>query len=159
MKPIVRASVLSDAMLLSPRLRKADVQELEALGVGTYEALRAGLEYPEFCYTVEAGGQPVAMFGVTPMQADDTVGVPWLLAADEFLTLFSFKFLRQCRTYVRRMNEAFPILCNWTDSRNEASLRWLYWCGFKFLNVVPPPNYPSGLFVSFVRYRTPCVTR
>jgi hypothetical protein len=154
MKPLVRHSIPSDAEPLSNKLREADVRELQALGVEPHAALKAGLEHPDACFTVLNGDAVVAMFGVAPYPSDPLVGVPWLLASDDFLRLFTKPFIRRCKAYVNYMNALYPTLINWTDSRNTAAIRWLYWCGFKFLNVVPPPNNPDGLFIPFVRYKS-----
>ncbi len=154
MKSTVRLSIPQDADELQGRLREADLRELEALGTAPRSALHAGLEHPQFCYTVLAEDEVVAMFGVAPMVGNPSIGVPWLLSDDKFLKLFSFRFLRRCMTYVNRMNDLYPTLVNWVDARNESAIRWLYWCGFKFLNAIPPPNYPVGLFIPFVRYKT-----
>ena len=32
------------------------------------------------------------------------------------------------------MEDKFPILFNYIDSRNKLHLTWLKWCGFKIIN-------------------------
>jgi hypothetical protein len=42
-------------------------------------------------------------------------------------------FLRQCRDLVNFLTNKHKILFNYVDCRNELHIKWLRWCGFKFL--------------------------
>ena len=45
-------------------------------------------------------------------------------------------FLKQCRELVNFLAKEHKILWNYVDCRNELHIKWLKWCGFKFLRKV-----------------------
>ena len=63
-------------------------------------------------------------------------------------TLF---FLRESRKVVNLLNHKYKLLWNYVDCRNELHLRWLKWCGFKFLRKI---NYGVNQkpFYEFIKY-------
>ena len=69
------------------------------------------------------------MFGVSKD------GAIFLLASNEIKRI-RFSFLRESRKVVDFLNTKYPILWNFVDCRNELHLRWLKWCGFKFLRKI-----------------------
>lgn len=66
------------------------------------------------------------MFGVSEN------GAIWLLASDDIQKI-RFSFLRESRKVVELLNQKYRTLWNYVDCRNELHLRWLKWCGFKFI--------------------------
>ena len=46
------------------------------------------------------------------------------------LNFHSRKFLRESRRVVSLLAEEFPVMENYVDARNTASIRWLQWVGF-----------------------------
>lgn len=92
--------------------------------------------------------RPVCMFGVTPIDILGGVGSPWLLGTDE-VKKYANTFLRLNKSYVAKMLELFPYLQNYVDTRNEISIRWLKWLGFKF----GPEPIPYGIWnLPFFRF-------
>ena len=79
--PQVRLSQAEDCVSLAGQLRSADLKELEAHGVAPEAALHLGFAASTPCYTIEHEGEPIAMFGVSPLPADHT-GAVWLLGSD-----------------------------------------------------------------------------
>jgi hypothetical protein len=69
------------------------------------------------------------MFGVSKE------GAIWLLASDDIHRI-RFSFLRESRKVIDFLNQKYPKLWNYVDSRNQLHLRWLKWCGFIFLRKV-----------------------
>lgn len=149
-----RASTPEDVAYLAPRLRKEDVEEvLAAGGASVEESLMEGLRSPDGCSTaIDDDGNPVLMFGTTPLPIGPTVGGIWLLASED-IHRHRMDFLRQSRPFIERFHEKYPLLMNYADCRNTVHHRWLRWCGFKFINIVRglgPGNHP---FYEVVRVR------
>jgi len=71
----------------------------------------------------------VGMFGSVPT-LDRDYGVAWLLSSDE---LFNYKkeFVTQSPEWVSQMGKGYKYLFNYVDARNEKSMKWLRYLGFK----------------------------
>lgn len=127
----IRKTILTDVDFLAPRLRVEDKREiLDSVGLNPYQALANGYNSSEICLTiVDTKNIPVGMFGV----GDN--GIIWLLATPDIHRI-RFSFLRESRKVVNLLNHKYKILWNYVDCRNELHLRWLKWCGFKFLRKI-----------------------
>ncbi|ARO29951.1 hypothetical protein NXC14_CH02002 [Rhizobium sp. NXC14] len=146
-----RRSLPEDVTYLAPRLREADLRELQAAGsAGAEQSLQDGLRLSKDCITIiNEDDKPVAMFGVCPSSEID-VGYVWLLGSDE-IKQNKTRFLRHSKRWLETLHQDFPVLTNFVDQRNTVHLLWLRWLGFKFLrtvNAMGPGNLP---FYEFVR--------
>ena len=123
-----RLTIKSDIDYLAPKLRKEDKLELLAVSGNTpYQSLLNGYLTSDKCFTItDHDNWPVGMFGVSQE------GAIWLLATPEIKRI-RFSFLRESRKVVNFLNNQYPKLWNFVDCRNELHLRWLKWCGFKFI--------------------------
>jgi hypothetical protein len=74
--------------------------------------------------------KPVGIFGIDDW--GNGVGGIWLLATKD-LAKIQIAFLKQCREVVKFLNTKYKILWNFVDCRNQLHIKWLKWCGFKFL--------------------------
>ena len=74
--------------------------------------------------------KPVAVLGVVP---NGDVGFVWLMATPD-LQKIGVPFLRECMRVVQLYNDRYLVLSNFVDARNKLHIRWLRWCGFKFIN-------------------------
>ena len=128
-----RLSTLEDIKYLAPRLRRTDKEEILAgIGATPYHALLIGyLECVVVFTIVNPKNKPVGIFGVT--DCGDGTGAIWLLATDE-LAKIQIAFLKECREVVKVLNKKYKILWNFVDCRNQLHIKWLKWCGFKFIN-------------------------
>ena len=126
-----RQSIYDDCIYLAPLLRFADKREiLDSVGLNPYQAIRQGFVLSEICLTiVDTKDVPVGIFGV------GSDGAIWLLATPEIKRI-RFSFLRESRKVVNLLNHKYKLLWNYVDCRNELHLRWLKWCGFKFLRKI-----------------------
>ena len=126
-----RLSRHEDCNYLADRLRYEDKREiLDATGLTPYGGLIKSYVSSEVCFTiVDKDDVPVGMFGVSKR------GAIWLLASEEIFRI-RFSFLRESRKVVDFLNKQYPTLWNFVDSRNELHIRWLKWCGFKFLRKI-----------------------
>ena len=127
----IRKTILEDLDYLAPRLRFEDKREiLDGTGLNPYQALTASFNCSDISLTiVDTKNIPVGIFGVS---AD---GAIWLLATPEIKRI-RFSFLRESRKVVNLLNYKYKLLWNFVDCRNELHLRWLKWCGFKFIRKV-----------------------
>jgi hypothetical protein len=133
----VRPSKIEDTDYLAGRLRKADLQEIEAArGEDPLTALQYGFKISKVCFTaIDDYLQPIAIFGVVPDEDNVRIGLVWLLGTDD-LVRHSFFFLRKSREWLKKLLQQYDVLWNYVDARNEVHIRWLKWCGFSFLRKI-----------------------
>lgn len=133
-------------------MRDEDVRELVAMGktprLGLIEAIQRSSVDGGFSRVGVYEGEPVCVFGVSS-ETKKVVGSPWLLGT-RGIEKIPTTFLRSSRHIVQEMQDAFPVLTNIADSRNEVHLNWLRWLGFKFIGTVDMGGVP---FVQFMRVR------
>lgn len=125
----------SHAILLAPRVRSADVDELWA--AAKLDPLNAVLESMRAssgtCATLLLNGKPACIFGVS-YRGD--VGVPWMVGTDA-LVKHAKVFFQLCPTWVAKMRSGCRLLENYVDARNVVAIRWLKRLGFKFDEATP----------------------
>jgi len=128
-----RLSTLEDIKYLAPRLRHSDKQEiLASVGLTPYEAMMIGYLENVIVFTiVNSKDEPVAIFGISDV--GNNVGAIWLLATDKLKDI-QYSFLRENKKVIDFLNTKYKILWNFVDCRNSLHIRWLKWCGFKFIN-------------------------
>ena len=128
-----RLTTLDDIKYLAPRLRREDKQEILAgTGLLPYDALLNGYKNCVIVFTIfNPNNKPVGIFGIT--DCGDGVGAIWLLATKDLATI-KIAFLKQCREVVKVFQKKYRILWNLVDCRNSLHIKWLKWCGFKFIN-------------------------
>lgn len=123
---------------LAATMRAEDRAEVWATaGVDPRKGLDMSLSSSLYAWTWLVEGQPAAMFGVGSQSILSGIGKPWLLTGD-LLTGHWLTFLRNCRPFIQKMSEDFPILENWVDARYRKAIQWLTWAGFY---VYPPEPY------------------
>jgi len=124
-----RLATFKDIQYLAPRLRFADKREIiSCSGLLPFYALYYSYLNSEIVFTiVSSKKEPVGMFGVS-----DT-GAIWLLATDNLKDI-TYNFLKECKKVIGFLNTKYKILWNFVDCRNSLHIKWLKWCGFKFIN-------------------------
>lgn len=137
-----------DVAWLAPRLRKADLREIEAAsGRHPAQALRAGLEASDAPMAVIEHGRPIAMFGVVPALPGRELGAPWLLGTDRILANWR-EFVRLSRPTFAKVTAPYTSLRNHVDRRNTVHVRWLRWLGAEF-HACEPYGHAGLPFWSF----------
>ena len=128
----MRISTLDDVEFLAPRLRFEDKQEiLSSVGLTPVDGLKLSFRNSALCITiVNPKGEAVGIFGIADLGGG--VGGLWLLASEDLATV-QISFLRECKKVIQLLNKKYKILWNYVDCRNELHIKWLRWCGFKFL--------------------------
>ena len=124
-----RLATLKDIKYLAPRLRYEDKREiLSSAGMLPYYAIYYSYLKSNVVFTiVNKQKEPVGIFGVT------VNGAIWLLATDKLKDI-QFSFLKEGKKVIDFLNSKYKILWNYVDSRNSLHIKWLKWCGFKFIN-------------------------
>lgn len=145
----VRPATLADAAFLSTRLRDADVAEIKALTteapvVSLSQGVKAGR-----CWVGVDGEGAAGIFGVAPSPMRG-VGHPWMMATDR-LENHQRQFLRECGRRIADMHRDFPTLTNVVDARNYVHIKWLAWCGFEFIRLLPRFGVEQRPFYHFQR--------
>lgn len=131
--PSIRKANRMDCYALIPRLREADVQEIEALGFTPERGVLGSFDNSEHVFTIEHGGLPIAIFGGADDKCSDCTndrGVPWLLASDGIRDHYVW-FVRSSLEIVGMVQQHYGVLHNLVDVRNTLHIRWLKWCGFE----------------------------
>jgi len=117
---------------IANNMREADRLEIAAMGRSDpLRAVNTSLKMSKKAWTAILDDEPILMFGVAPISELTGLGSPWLLSTDG-ITKVKRQFIRECRFYVDELLDCYPRLANKVDCRNEVSIRWLKWLGFKF---------------------------
>jgi hypothetical protein len=141
----------SDIGVIASCMRPADVAECEAHGfVDPWDALQYSVRVsPGECWTATVNGEPAALFGVADSVAP--MGFPWLLGTPRTEAAASH-FVRLAHQFLPRWLDRWPVLMNYVDARNLASVRWLERIGF---TVHPAePHGPHGLLFHIFEIRS-----
>jgi len=149
-----RQAELRDALLLTPRLRPEDRDEIEAAsGKSPFCALLEGI-FPSVpaLSIVDEAGTVMGIYGVIPIE-QHFVGAIWMLAATELLE-HSRQFLRESRAWIDTLQSCYPVLFNVVDARNTTHIRWLKWCGFTFIKLHEDYGPQHRPFYEFIRIKT-----
>lgn len=140
MSGYVRPTEPLDILQLAPNLRQGDIDELTAAsGVAPQVALEAGFILSDIPLTIclKEDDSPVAMFGTVNLHKKSAkIGQIWLLGSDD-MGKVGMRFARECKDWIRVMQENYDLLWNVVDKRNTVHIRWLKWCGFSFMREIP----------------------
>lgn len=129
----IREVMDADIDKVASAMRPMDRLECAACGKNPRDALVEGRAVSDWTYTIEDDqGKPVAVFGLSPLEPESFIGVPWLLGTED-LRILRIPFLKQSRAFVRdRMLTEYPALMNMVCGWNDIHIRWLEFCGFNF---------------------------
>lgn len=149
-------ATLEHARVMAPLLRKADVEELHAIGFeDALFALEEGLRVSVLAFTILVDGEPAAMFGLQPLKPPLTALGPYEEACCWFLTARGIErrprvLLQFGRVAVEAMAGLTHRMGNWIDTRYTGAVRFAQWVGFV---LGPPVVMPSGVPFRFASYR------
>lgn len=148
MEATIRAATVGDAVLLAPKLRAADIAEIAAASrLEPEAALLRGIAVGPAEVAEDQDG-PFMIFGVAPSPLP-WIGHPWMLATPRLLT-YRRRFLRESIAKVEELQQPYDVLTNLVDERNRLHIRWIDWCGFKFIRRIPVGPFQIP-FLQFVR--------
>jgi hypothetical protein len=151
-KCVVRPSTRYDVATLAPRMRKADIFEVETYsGKSSDQVLKDSFDNSKICLSIDGkGGDIVAMFGVG-WTGNPRVGLIWLLATPEITSLKS-TFLIHSRDYVQELMKGHDLLYNHVHDKNVLSFRWLQWLGFESTGKFTPQPDCAETFTEFAKF-------
>lgn len=122
----LRQAEPADAEWFAAHLRASDLLEVLAFYDDPANALRQAIDLSRICVVAEHEGRGILLLGC----ADSIVeGVPWLVATGE-AAAYPGALTRIAKHYVGLFLERWPVLLNYVDERNTASVRWLRRLGF-----------------------------
>jgi hypothetical protein len=148
-KELIRKPTQDDVEYLIDHVRPEDIEEVDAFDGSTIrESLEATPDLLENSEVWEVDGKVVCMFGVTPIdEFEQKVGMIWMLATPDF-DKYSRMFAVRCQKVVEKMVSGYEFIYNYVHSKNEKSVAWLRWLGFKTYD--PEPLGPRGeMFTRF----------
>ena len=140
-------ATMEDAILISGRARKADVDELAVLGATPFDCMRYGLANSLQAWTVFAGSTPVCMFGVSVTGLLTSEGAPWMVGT-KAIDQHAKVFLLESKLVLQAVLAEWSHLQNWVDARNVRAIRWLQFIGFTIHPAEPygEQNFPFHRF-------------
>jgi hypothetical protein len=135
--------------LLVKDLRPEDAEEIKAKsGSDDIEkTLLKGFTMTDYCRSFFVDEEIAGIYGVVGAVDDKSIGSPFLLCTPKIKKI-KIKFLRECKDRVQEMQDKFPVLFNYIDSRNKLHLTWLKWCGFRIIN---EKTFNDVLFYGFYK--------
>lgn len=147
---IPRLATMEDVDYLAPRLRQADLDEIQAAsGRCPREVLLQGLEVSEPAFVgADEWGTPIVMFGACTHEPG--LAAVWLLSTDDLYN-HRISFLRQSRKGMDAVNRKWPVLFNYCDARNVVHINWLRGLGFTFIARHEHYGVERRPFLEFVR--------
>lgn len=140
---------------LAEVLRPSDLTEIEATsGEDPAVSLVSSVMLSDHAWVILADDEePIGVFGCAP-SGDPEEGIVWMMGSprmDE--PAHALAILRLSRPYLDKMHDAYPLLSNHIDARNERSMKWLQWCGFEVIEAAPGHGRNGELFFLFARHR------
>ena len=115
---------------LIEHLREWDKKELQSFrDITVEEGLLELLEDDGSQVWVSPKGNPCVVCGVMPHQEVAGMGIPYLLATEEFFE-YTRLFARESKLWVQEASSKFPVLYNMVAADNIKAVRWLKWLGF-----------------------------
>jgi len=127
---IVRAT-LDHIRKLKDNLRPHDRLECELLGSSPEDAMKLALTIDLATYTaLDSQSRPFAMFGSGIKHEGG--GYIWMLGTPDVMK-HKRAFIRASREWVKYLTKPFGVTSNVVLKDNRQSVRWLKFCGAKFL--------------------------
>ncbi len=149
-----RYSRFEDVTGLYGRLRKEDVEELEAAGTYPFKALHDGYLLSKPCLTVidPKTGVPSVMLGI--VKQDGPLDLIWLLGTDAIETN-AIPFAKQSKPILEYLFKETGSngFYNYSWIGNQLHHKWLKWLGFKAIRKVNMGPHGEE-FYEFVKLRS-----
>lgn len=139
----IREAFQEDADLITPHLRREDLQEVRAVSTEpVVEVIRRSVLLSDQAFLATNGqDQPICLWGVGEVASNGPagrLGVIWLVGTP-LVQRNKVAFLRASRRFVDKTVKEYDALANWVDGRNELHIQWLEWLGFH--RVATDPEY------------------
>ena len=130
--------------LIAPHIRREEVIEVAFMNSTIEESLLKGLKQDDCTLTVkDKYDVPYAMFGVGQINNQAYI---WMLSTDAVKDNM-FDFVRYSRKWIQLLTKPYKTTYNFVHQDNDLSVRWLKFCGAKFIRKVEISNQP---FLEFI---------
>lgn len=137
---VIRDAEPDDAWVIIQKLRVRDYEEAVAAGGDNVLATLtdAITRSAGMCWVAENNQDgAVLLLGCAPVEGVEGLGSPWLVGtkpADRYPGALT----KIAKRHIAIMLKTYSALLNFVDARNDASVRWLAFLGFK---IDPPTPY------------------
>ncbi len=142
----------ANAAEVSRGLRLCDYNELyAATGRNPMEVVMESFRAtPGDCYVFRyrGTGRPVSIFGCGA--GSKGTGVPWMVSTPD-VKHCAREVIVLGNRYTNMWQNKYPLLVNYVDARNEASMRWLKALGYSFIRLHEHYGAARIPFYEFVR--------
>jgi hypothetical protein len=132
----VRPSRIEDVETIAKDIRPMDKFENEVM----HDMEDSDMRLPLFggyvsskpCYTyVDEDDNAIAMFGATTSDAENKIGVVWLLGTTKTSDpKYVRTFIKGCKPFIDEVCAPYDYVYNFIHKDNEMHQRWLKWLGF-----------------------------
>jgi hypothetical protein len=131
---------------MAPNLRRSDFYEIAAHnGRHPDHVLKISYFMSDLAWIGTVNGKPVITFG---LDGDCC----WMLGTSDIERgAPARQIARDTRSYLDVMLAESPSITNWVDLRNDRSLRWLLWSGFKIQQIDMEHGIERRPFVKVIR--------
>ena len=145
MKYKVRAATIIDVIDAAYKLRKADLDEMMALGfTNPIQALAQSLDVSEISLVDTIDGRVGCFFGVLPD------GCVWCVTTEEYIENHKKRFMQLSHEVIDSWQESYETLWNHVYCENKVHIRWIKHMGF-VLQEPKPYGLKDKLFMKFTR--------
>lgn len=131
---LIRESREQDADHLGKFLREADLLEMKSFRQVTDPCiyLKEGIKASFQCWTcTDKKGVPIFVFGVVPV-IPNLYGAVWLMGTERIHEVKK-EFIKDCKNWLPRLHQGFPLIGNFVYAENAIHVKWLKFMGFNFV--------------------------
>ncbi len=129
-------------------MREADQIEVMCMGKTPESALRQAYAQDDITLSIiDKNDNPIAMLGVG--QILDMAYI-WMLGTDQVQEA-SYSFLKASRKITQSLTKPYGATFNYVHTENQTAIRWLKFCGAKFIRKLYFTNHPFYEFI--ITYR------
>lgn len=129
-----------DILHVARWMRAQDLRELRAIRGGDLDVrgiLEASVRASQESWVaITPYGEPVAIFGLTPVSLLGGQACPWMLGTDT-LVQYGRDVVVLGRRFARQWNSRYDQLFNYVDARNLRSIAWLRHSGYAVFDAQP----------------------
>ena len=116
-----------------PFIRKVDQLECACMGETPRAAMLRALDKDDMTLTaLDAQGVPMAMFGVGRVVGQAYI---WCLGTDAVKDN-AYQFLKSSRKWTQLLTKPYGATFNYVHQDNDVAIRWLKFCGAKFIRAL-----------------------
>lgn len=131
-----------------PFMRREDQLEVMCMGKTPEQSLHNAFDTDDITLTIVDGDDvPIAMLGVG--QILDMAYI-WMLGTDQVQEA-SYSFLKASRKITQSLTKPYGATFNYVHTENQTAIRWLKFCGAKFIRKLYFTNHPFYEFI--ITYR------